>query len=156
MRPVLLALSCAVLRGYAQVYSFDKPPNTTCTLFSSYCCCVEITRLLLFTGFFFSFLPAPFYSYGLRLDSAVPFVPRILSLSRRSACLRGSRSFSTLFRVPYLGCVEVLFPCQTARTLLCSAATVAVYVEVTRLLLITGFFLVFPAVFFLRLVSMLP
>ena len=154
MRPVLLALSCAVLRGYAQVYSFDKPPNTT--LFSSYCCCVEITRLLLFTGFFFSFLPAPFYSYGLRLDSAVPFVPRILSLSCRSACLRGSRSFSTLFRVPYLGCVEVLFPCQTARTLLCSAATVAVYVEVTRLLLITGFFLVFPAVFFLRLVSMLP
>ena len=105
---------------------------------------------------FFSFLPARFYSYGLRLDSAVPFVPRILSLSRRSACLRGSRSFSALFRVPYLGCVEVLFPCQTARTLLCSAATVAVYVEVTRLLLITGFFLVFPAVFFLRLVSMLP
>ena len=49
-----------------------------------------------------------------------------------SACLCVSRSFRTLFRVPYRGYVEFLFLCQKARMILCSAA-VAVYVEATRL-----------------------
>ena len=91
MCPVLLALSF-VWGTEDKLITSTNRPILLCSAATTVAVYVEITRVLLFTGCFFCSLlpqfaqvclPLFFRLFRVRLDSAVTFVPRILSLSCR-------------------------------------------------------------------------